>query len=267
MYKLRKLHSGRWLPEEGYRQVIYLHNKNLFKHTFAIKETNCTIITDRADVIEEGLFSIIYHRKQLEEYVRNCPSFLYSLRPLHVNEGPSIVRLMASASKKADVGPMATVAGVLADLAVEAMTYSGARVAVVENGGEISAISNRPIDVALLAGDHKLSGLLGFRLEEFPIGVATSSGVFGHALSFGEAEAVTIFSENAGVADAAATAVCNIVKGSDCRRAVKRGINRALSIKNVNGVFIIYRGITGFSGKVPNIIKVVKGEECTQFQN
>jgi len=245
-------------------QVIYVRSKSLFKHTFAIKETNCSMIADRSDAIKEGVFSIVYHRKQLEEYIKGHISFLYSLRPIHVDEEPRIVRLMASASEKADVGPMASVAGVLADLAVEAMISSGARVAVVENGGEVSAVSNRPIDVALLAGDHPLSGLLGFRLEEFPIGIATSSGVFGHALSFGEAEAATVFSANAGVADAAATAVCNTVKGKDYREAVKRGIDRALSIKNVNGVLIIYRGITGIAGKTPNLIKIVSEEGQTR---
>ena len=232
-----------------------------------MEETNCSLIADRENAIEEGISSIIFHRRQLEAYVANSPCFLHSLRPIHVHEGPRIVRLMASASKKADVGPMASVAGVLADLAVEAMILSGAKVAIVENGGEVSAISNRPIDVILLAGDHELSGRLGFRLEEFPIGVATSSGVFGHALSFGEAEAVTIFSEDAGLADAAATATCNVVKGTDCRKAVRKGIDRALSIKNVKGVFIIYRGITGFGGKIPNVTRIVKGETRTQFQN
>jgi hypothetical protein len=247
--------------------LIYVHSKNVFKHTFAVEETNCSLIADRENAIEEGISSVIFHRKQLKEYIANCPCFLYSLRPIHVHEGPRIARLMASASKKADVGPMASVAGVLADLAVEAMIISGAKVAIVENGGEVSAISNRPVDVILLAGDHELSGRIGFRLEEFPIGVATSSGVFGHALSFGEAEAVTIFSENAGLADAAATATCNIVKGTDCQKAVRNGINTALSIKNVNGVFIIYRGITGFGGKVPNVTRIVKEETRTQFQN
>lgn len=267
MYRLQELYSGRWLPEGGYRQVIYVHNKNVFKHTFTIKETNCSIVTDRADARERALSSIIYHRRQLEEYCRNHQEFLYFLRPIHVDKGPQVVKLMVSASKKANVGPMAAVAGVLADLAVEAMISSGAKVAVVENGGEVSAVSNRPIDVVLLAGSHPLSGHVGFRLEEFPVGVATSSGVFGHALSFGEAEAVTIFSKNAGVADAVATGVCNIVKGKDCRKAVKLGINKALSIKDVNGVFILYRGITGIAGKVPSIIKIVKEEDQAQSQD
>ena len=243
----------------------YVQSKSLFKHAFAMKETKCCMMADRSDAIEGGVFSLIYHRKQLEEYVKDHPGFLYSFRPVHVDGEPRIVRLMASASQKADVGPMASVAGVLADLAVEAMISSGARVAVVENGGEVSAVSNKPIDVALLAGDHPLSGLMGFRLEEFPIGVATSSGVFGHAFSFGEAEAVTVFSGKAGLADAAATAVCNVVKGKNCREAVRHGINRALSIKNVDGVFIIYRGITGIAGKTPNVIKVVTEGGQTRY--
>jgi len=247
--------------------MLYVRNKNLFKHVFTMKESNCTIITERADVVEKAVSSIICHRKQLEEYVENNPQFLHSLRPIHVNKGPKIVKLMVSASQKVDVGPMASVAGVLADLGVETMTCSGANVAVVENGGEISAMSDRPVDIALLAGDHPLSGLMGFRLEEFPLGVATSSGLFGHALSFGEAEAVTVFSRNAGVADAAATSICNVVNGKDCHRAVKCGIDKALSIKDVNGVFILYRGITGIAGKIPNITKVFKGEDQGLFRN
>jgi ApbE superfamily uncharacterized protein (UPF0280 family) len=151
---------------------------------------------------------------------------------------------------------MAAVAGVLADLAVKAMVSAGCKVAVVENGGEISAFSNRPVDIALLAGDSPLSRQIGFRLEEFPIGIATSSGLFSHALSFGEAEAVTVFAANAGLADAASTAVGNLVKGDDCQATIRRGINEALSIEGVKGVLILYKGFIGKAGKVPKIIRI-----------
>jgi len=151
---------------------------------------------------------------------------------------------------------MAAVAGVLADLAVKDMVLAGSKIAVVENGGEVSAVSNKPVDVALLAGDSLLSKQIGFRLEKFPTGIATSSGLFSHALSFGEAEAVTIFSTNAGLADAAATAVGNLIKGKDWRRAVERGIEEALSIDGVRGVFIVYRGIVGKAGEVAKMIKI-----------
>ncbi len=151
---------------------------------------------------------------------------------------------------------MAAVAGVLADLAVEDMVSSGAKLAVVENGGEAFAVSDTPINVALAAGDSPLSKRIGFRLEDFPIGFATSSGLYSHALSLGEAEAVTVFAVNAGVADAAATAVGNLVKGEDWRKAVERGIAKALSIEGVKGALILYRGLVGKAGKIPEIVKV-----------
>jgi ApbE superfamily uncharacterized protein (UPF0280 family) len=233
-----------------------MKTKNLFKQVFQFKETNCTIIADEELAINTAVSSIRHHRKQLEKYIQTDPKFLYSLQPVHVDEGPRIVGLMAEASEKANVGPMAAVAGVLADLAIEDMALAGSEVAVVENGGEVSAISNQPIDIALSAGDSSLSKKIGFRLEKFPMGVATSSGLFSHALSFGEAEAVTVFAVNARVADAAATAVGNLVKGNDCRGAVERGIKEALGIEWVRGVFILYKGIVGKAGQVPRLIKV-----------
>ena len=233
-----------------------MKTKNLFKQAFQFKETNCTIIADDERAVNAAMSSIKHHRKQLEKYAQDHPKFLYSLQPVPVIRGPRIVRLMAEASEKANVGPMAAVAGVLADLAVEQMTLAGSEVAVVENGGEVSAISNQPIDIALSAGDSTLSRQIGFRLEKFPIGVATSSGLYSHALSFGEAEAVTIFAVNAGVADAVATAVGNLIKGDDCRGAIENGIKEALKIEGVNGVFILYRGIVGKAGQVPQLIKV-----------
>ena len=110
--------------------------------------------------------------------------------------------------------------------------------------------------MAVAAGDEPLSKRFGFRLTEFPIGVATSSGRFSHAFSFGDAEAATVFCKNAGLADAAATAVCNVVKGEDHQAAIQTGINKALSIEGVEGILIVYKGFTGTAGKIPKIIKV-----------
>lgn len=229
-----------------------------FKRIFEYKETKCTIMTDIEVAREAAISSIKYHRKQLEKYIQDNPKFLYSLRPVHVSKGPIIAKLMAEAAKKANVGPMAAVAGVLADLAVKDMVLKGAKVAVVENGGEAYAISNRSIDIALLAGDSSLSKRVGFRLKSFPMGVATSSGLFSHALSFGEAEAVTVFASNAGLADAVATAAGNLVKGDKCYEAIQQGINKALSIKGVRGVFIIYRNMVGKAGQIPKTIKLIR---------
>jgi ApbE superfamily uncharacterized protein (UPF0280 family) len=230
--------------------------QNLFKQAFRLKESNCTIISDKESAIEKAASSIKHHRRQLEEYIQEHPKFLHSLEPVPVDGGPEVARLMAEASAKAGVGPMAAVAGVLADLAVAEMVSDGCRVAVVENGGEVSAVSDQPVDIALAAGDAPLSREMGFRLKKFPIGVATSSGLYSHAFSFGKAEAVTVFAVDAGVADAAATAVANLIKGDDVHGVIRKGIDRALSIDEVKGVFILYRGVVGKAGQVPELIKV-----------
>jgi uncharacterized protein len=229
---------------------------NLFKETFTLKETQCTIISEKQEGIQSAIESIKHNRAELELYVKANPKFLYTLKPIAHPEKPLVARLMALAGKKAYVGPMAAVAGVIADLAVNDMINSGCQVAVVEDGGEISAKSNIPVDVAVAAGEEPLSKRFGFRLTEFPIGVATSSGRFSHALSFGDAEAAIVFCKNASLADAAATSVGNVVKGEDANSAIKAGITRGLSIDGVDGVLIIYKGQVGTAGKLPEIIKI-----------
>ena len=230
--------------------------RQLFKKNFSLKETQCSILSDRQQAIRAAIESIRSNRQELEIYVRANPKFLYTLEPIAVPEKPLVANLMVVAAQKAGVGPMAAVAGALADLAVEDMKRVGCEVAVVEDGGEISVASNRPIDVAVAAGEEPLSKRFGFRLTEFPIGVATSSGRFSHALSFGDAEAVVVFCKNAALADAAATAVGNVVKGEDAKAGIQAGINSGLSIEGVDGVFILYKEQVGTAGKIPQIIKI-----------
>jgi len=163
---------------------------------------------------------------------------------------------MAQAAQKAGVGPMAAVAGAIADLAVQDMLQAGCQVAVVEDGGEICAQSDQPIDIAVAAGDEPLSRRFGFRLTDFPVGVATSSGRFSHALSFGDAEAAIVFCKDAALADAAATAVGNVVKREDIKTGSQAGLDRGLAIEGVEGVLIVYKGEVGTAGRIPPIIKV-----------
>lgn len=233
-----------------------MKKETLVKREFRFKETNCTLISDSEEAINAAISSIKENREELEEYINEHPEFLYSLSPVHVEKGSRIVEMMAEYTRKVNVGPMAAVAGVLADLAVEAMLHTGSHVAVVENGGEISAVSNVPVHVALLAGNHPLSKVLGFRLTSFPIGIATSSALFSHALSFGEAEVVTIFAINAGLADAAATAIGNMVKGDNPKFAVEKAVKKAMCIDGIKGVFIIYRDFVGKGGQIPEIVKI-----------
>jgi ApbE superfamily uncharacterized protein (UPF0280 family) len=230
--------------------------KKLHKQALTSKESQCTIISDQQKAIAAAVESISRNRQELEDYVKANPKFLYSLKPIETPKKPPVAKMMAQAAQKAGVGPMAAVAGAIADLAVEDMKEVGCEVAVVENGGEISALSNVPVDIAVAAGDDPLSKQFGFRLTEFPIGVATSSGRFSHALSFGDAEAATVFCRGATLADAAATAVCNAVKGENVSAGIKAGIDVGMAIEGVDGVLILYKSKVGMAGKIPGIIKV-----------
>jgi hypothetical protein len=71
---------------------------------------------------------------------------------------------------------------------------------------------------------------------ETPLGICTSSGTVGHSLSFGKSDAVCVLSKSAALADAAATAVGNIVRE---KKDIERGLERGKEIEGVSGVLII----------------------------
>jgi len=170
---------------------------------------------------------------------------------------PKIVRLAAYAAEVAEVGPMAAVPGALAELAVLDMVSQGSVVNLVENGGEIAAVSSRPLNVGIYAGCSPLSGRVGFHLSEddFPIGIATSSASVSHALNFGEADAAVVIADSASMADAAAKAVCNAVKGPDFEASVQSGLELSETIPKVRAALIIRGGYAGSVGKLPRLVR------------
>lgn len=189
------------------------------------------------------------------EYIRANPSFEHSLEPVDVVDASEVVLQMVQVSKKAGVGPMAAVAGVFADLAAETMIKNNAVVAIVENGGEAVLYSDRPIIVSVGAGNNPLSERIGFNVSKFPCGVATSSGRHSHAFSMGDSDTVTVFAENAGLADAAATAAANMVLGEP-GFDVKAGVDAALVIRGVHGALAIRDDRVSTGGVLPQIVAV-----------
>jgi len=233
--------------------------RNLYEHGLTINESKIHLKSDKKKAILEAIKEIKRHRQELANYIREHPEFQYALKPIKVPlESPTVIKIMAEASKIAKVGPMAAVAGALADLGLQAMFKSGAKTAVVEDGGEIAAFTNRPISISILSSSLNLSGMIGFCItrEDCPIGISTSSSKTGHALSFGEADSVTVVAENASIADAAATAICNSVLGVDVEKSIQLGLKRSKSIEGVKGVIIIRGGYAGLAGKLPKIIRI-----------
>lgn len=165
-------------------------------------------------------------RKILNEYKTLNELFFSSLKPLALDDSAETeVRSMLNAGLLANVGPMAAVAGLTSETVGRKLSEKfQLKEIVVENGGDIWASVNEPLLVEILAGNSVLSGKLALKIPQnrTPLGICTSSGTVGHSLSFGKADAVVICAHDASIADAFATAVCNIVRTeSDIDKALE----------------------------------------------
>jgi len=225
----------------------------------SIEETNITLKTD---LQKHNLNAyILKERSELKDYILRHEDFLISLEPLLVEDAPLIVKMMARAGRKAEVGPMAAVAGTIAQLSMGYLLSEGAKIAIVDNGGDVAINTNKDIIMGLYAGDSSLSGQIGFKLKhgKTPMGVCTSSGTVGHSISFGRADSVTVFAKEASVADALATSIANEVKGKADNDAVSNGLARADDLRDhMQGVLVIVGESAGMVGKIPQLVKTDK---------
>lgn len=165
-------------------------------------------------------------RETLNKYNRLNGTFFSSLKPLALDDSAETeIISMLNAGLLANVGPMAAVAGITSEtVGKKVLENFSIKEIVVENGGDIWASVKEPIIVEILAGNSHLSGKLALKIPQnkTPLGICTSSGTVGHSLSFGKADAVVICAHDAAIADAFATAVCNIVKtGFDIDKALE----------------------------------------------
>ncbi|PMP97591.1 MAG: UPF0280 family protein, partial [Thermodesulfobacterium geofontis] len=179
------------------------------------KQTDLFVLAER-DLTSETLALVREIRLPLEAYIFKNPQFLKSLEPLPCDpEAPEIVRIMLKAGSIAGVGPMASVAGAIAEMVGKALLKKGLTSQVaVENGGDIFLALKRDARVALFAGDSPFSEKVSLLIkrELMPCGICTSSAKIGHSLNFGKADALTVVHKDTATADALATSFGNILK-------------------------------------------------------
>jgi hypothetical protein len=143
---------------------------------------------------------------------------------------------------------MAAVAGVIAEcVGRELLSFSPE--VIVENGGDLFLKILKTRLVGVYAGRSSFTGRIALEIkpEETPLGVCTSSGTVGHSLSLGNADAVIVLSPSCALADAAATAIGNLVKGAD---GISLGIEFAQGLEGLKGVVIIKDDKIGLWGRV-----------------
>jgi len=211
--------------------------RGLVSFRVVVKETDLHISAS-GNLEEEAEESVRKYRHDLEEFIVKQPVFQESLKPLDVpGTAPDIVRSMAEAAKKTGVGPMAAVAGAIAEyVGKELLKYSDQ--IIVENGGDIFILTSKPRTVAVYAGTSPLSNKVGLEISptQTPLGVCTSAGTIGHSLSFGKADAVVAVSKDTALADAAATAIGNKVHHP---KDIQNALDYGKSIDGIQGIVII----------------------------
>ena len=232
--------------ERTYRQAVTA--SGLFTFQVAVRETDLFIAAD-TDLTEQAWTSILKHRSHLESYIKKYPVFRHSLTPLPNDVlAPPIVRTMLAAANTAGVGPMAAVAGAVADYVGRDLLAQTKNI-IVENGGDIFMHTAAGRRVAVFAGQSPLSGKLTLEIspEDMPLGICTSSATVGPSLSFGKADAVCVLSSSAALADAAASQIGNLVRRAE---NIKKALEVGGAIQGVQGIVIILGDKLGVWGKI-----------------
>jgi len=232
--------------ERNYRNLI--DNQSLVSFQIKTKESDLFIRASQ-ELSYLAQSSLIEYRKQIGNYINHHPLFKTSLLPCpHDKEAPEIVSAMLHAAKLCRVGPMAAVAGAIAEYIGKALLNHSSEV-IIENGGDIFLKSNQLRKISIFAGKSPLSQkvILNVNSREFPMGICTSSGTVGPSLSFGNADAVTVTSMSTFLADAAATAIGNLIKSKE---DIEKGLNYAQKIKGIAGAVIIKDDKIGFWGDI-----------------
>ncbi len=232
--------------ERSYRKYAQTEGLNSFNVT--VKETDLFISTTKT-LREEALDAVVQSRFMIEQYIKACPVFATSLVPLPKDKhAPDIIQKMLQAGEQTGVGPMAAVAGAIAEYTGLELLKSCDEV-LVENGGDIFFKVNRGLTISIFAGKSPLSEKIGLRIpqKENAYSICTSSGKVGPSLSLGTADAVTITSFSATLADAAATAIGNIIKTGD---DIQKGIDSAQKISGIDGIIIIKDTQLGVWGNI-----------------
>jgi uncharacterized protein len=227
---------------------------DLVRKRLRIRETFATVTAEER-FLELAERSIAAARADIEATIAGQPRFLSSLEPLPIDMGaPGIARRIAAAAALAGVGPMAAVAGAIAQVTVEALVAAGARHVIVDNGGDVVLRIDRPVVVGIFTGPATIRDI-ALRCEPRPgiFSVCTSSGTVGHSLSFGCADAATVIAENGFLADAAATALGNCVR-EKTEQAIRTAIRESL-LPEVEGVLVVAGKHLGVGGALPQIVR------------
>jgi len=211
-----------------------------------VKETNL-FVRAKTDLTGKAHAAVMDARNSIEEYIRSRPEFQTSLVPIDSDPyAVPIVKEMIRDSALSGVGPMAGVAGAIAEFVARRL-YRESKEIIVENGGDVFLFSEERRTVALYT--EKGAANIGVEVGDARqgLGISSSSALIGRSLSLGSAELATVVANSGTLSDAAATALGNLVRKIP---DIEPALARITSIPGVFGAVVIAGGKIGAAGDV-----------------
>lgn len=219
---------------------------------FEIGETAVTIAADSKH-IPRAVEAIARTRAAIERQISVDPFFLTTFEPYDPSRATNeVARRMCEAASAAGVGPMATVAGTVAQEALEAMVAGGCEHGWVDNGGDIALLLARETTVEVFHGRGEAFGLV-LEPSDDVVGVCSSSATLGHSISLGAADVSVAIADSAPLADALATAICNRVR---TREDLQTCFDDFRSVEGFTGGIAVLGADTAFAGRLPRMVEV-----------
>lgn len=227
--------------------------RGIARAKFEVDETAVTIAADQR-FIPRAVEGILHARADIERQIADDPFFLTTFEPydrgLAANE---TTRRMCEASEAVGIGPMACVAGAVAQAGLEAMVANGCRHGWVDNGGDIALIVEEPTTIEVFS-EPCTRDAIAFEMEPLGkiIGVCSSSGKLGHSISLGESDVSVAIADSAVLADAMATALGNAVHRG---RGLETAFAAVSGVSGFIGGLVMLDGAVGITGDMPDIVE------------
>lgn len=128
-----------------------------------IDQTHIRLKSDLDNInLKHYIFKI---RQELKRYITKNPDFLLSIEPLKYNKEnlSEIVLKMYETSSKADVGPMACVAGTISEMSLDFLIDNGSTYSIVENGGDIALVNDEDVLCGIYSNNKILGNNIAFK--------------------------------------------------------------------------------------------------------
>lgn len=196
----------------------------------------------------------------IKSYIKKDPYFLISIRPYFIrNKIPSIIKKMFIASLRTNTGPMSCVSGAIAYETVKYLKKIGCNFVIINNGGDIAiynTIKDNNLTMKIYTGTSHFENIrVTIKKHKKIFGICTSSSTIGRSISFGNADSVTVFSEDVILADAAATSICNSLKGNS-KKEINKSLLNIKFIKGISSIIIIKNKNIGIIGKKQSFYEI-----------